>query len=325
MTHITLAHGAGGKEMSELIKSFNLIKNPIIKNTTWEGNDDDSASYRLPDGSYLFFTTDTFTVSPIFFPGGDIGNLAFCGTINDLVVMGAEPLGISLALTIEEGFPTNELGKIIKSIKELSKETKIPIVTGDTKVMEKGSIDKIIINTSGIGISKIKLSKEPKKGDKIIISGGIGEHGSALLSKRFEMETELKSDLKPLIEEIKEIKQLIKIAKDPTRGGIAATLNEISKKYVVGIELEEKLIPIKKEVKGVSEMLGINPYHLASEGRFLCIAEEKKSKEVIEKLKRFNNDATIIGEIKGEQVLLKARYGKSILSEPTGRIVPRIC
>jgi hydrogenase expression/formation protein HypE len=210
-------------------------------------------------------------------------------------------------------------------------QTGIPIVTGDTKVMEKGKIDKIIINTSGIGIVKSQdmLTKKPIAGDAVILSGSIGEHGTAILSRRFDYETEIKSDAKPLLQEIMIVRDKIKIAKDPTRGGIASTLNEICQKYTVGMLLDEEKIPIKKEVRTVSDMLGINPYELACEGRFICVCSKDNAKTVLEKLKRFNPSAAIIGEItetkQNQNVVLQTMLGKRILPIPTGRIVPRIC
>jgi hydrogenase expression/formation protein HypE len=251
-----------------------------------------------------------------------------CGTINDLAVLGAKPLGVSLGLVLEEGFSKEDLKKIISSIDKISSETKIPVVTGDTKVMERGKIDKIVINTSGVGIVKKTnvLTRRIAVGDKIILSGGLGEHAVALLSKRYDYETSIISDSKPIIQEIQSVQDCIKIAKDPTRGGIAAALNEISQRYKKGMILYEELIPAKPGVKKVTEILGINLYELACEGRFICIVARKNAEKVEKKLKRFNPDAAICGEIiKGDSVLLQSELGKRILPVPTGRIVPRIC
>jgi hydrogenase expression/formation protein HypE len=320
---ITLSHGSGGKEMQDLISGFGF------KNRgAWQHYDDDASIFPMPDDNNLVFTTDSFVVSPIFFPGGNIGHIACCGTINDLCMMGATPLGLSLGLIIEEGFLKEDLKRIIASINAVSLETGIPIVTGDTKVMEKGKIDKIIINTSGIGLVKSseQLTKKPIVGDSIILSGSIGEHGTAILSKRFAYETNIVSDGKPLIKEIMAVLQDIKIAKDPTRGGIASALNELCQKYAVGMLINEELIPLKPEVRTVSDMLGINPYELACEGRFICICSIENAHSVIEKLKLFNETAAIIGEITADnKVILQTMLGKRILPTPTGRIVPRIC
>lgn len=323
---ITLADGSGGKEMEDLIKSF-----AFTERGAWEQCDDDAASLDLGGGKRLLFTTDSYTVDPIFFSGGDIGHLSMCGTINDLVVMGAKPLGISLGLVIEEGLPKETLAKILKSVKKVSKESGIPVVTGDTKVMERGKIDKIVINTAGVGMidestDGILLTQQPLAGDKLILSGGLGEHAVALLSQRFEYETSIRSDSKPLFAEMEKIASSVKIAKDPTRGGIAASLNELSAKYKIGFLLEEKRIPAKEEVRKVVEMLGLNLYELACEGRLLCIAAPEKAESVLSLLRAFNEDAAIIGEVTdNHRVVIQTFLGKRILPSPSGRLVPRIC
>jgi hydrogenase expression/formation protein HypE len=320
---INLSEGSGGKEMQELIKLFgNFYK------AKWQNSFNDSATLSINKHEKLFFTTDSFVVDPIFFPGGDIGKISVCGTINDLAVMGVVPIGLSLSLIIEEGFNKSDLKKIINSINNVSKKTKVPIVTGDTKVMPKGKIDKIVINVSGIGIAKNKdlLDKKIEMGDIIIISGGIGEHATALLSKRFNYKTNIVTDSKPLIDEIQLIKDKIKIAKDLTRGGIASILNEICISNNLGMIIDEEKIPIKNQVKNVTNLLGISPYELACEGRFVCIANKNNAKKVQKILKKFNKSASIIGEItKGKNVILKTIVADCILQMPSGRIVPRIC
>lgn len=320
---INLSHGSGGREMLDLIKSYKLSNRG-----EWKNYDDDSATIQIEKNKKLVFTTDSFIVDPIFFPGGDIGHIAVCGTINDISVMGAEPIGLSLGFVVEEGFLKKDLKKIIASIDKISNDTNIPIVTGDTKVMEKEKVDKIIINVSGVGIVENKnlLTKKPKIGDKIIISGGLGEHAVALLSKRFDYKTSIVTDSKPIIKEIRKVRDLIKIAKDPTRGGIAASLNEICERYNVGMLLDDEAIPVKKEVKKVTEMLGINLFELACEGRFICIASKKNAKLVESDLKKFNKDASIIGEITdNNKVIIQTFLGSRILPSPSGMIVPRIC
>jgi hydrogenase expression/formation protein HypE len=309
--------------MVELINSYSFSNRG-----RWENYDNDAATIDIGHGQKLVFTTDSFIVNPIFFPGGDIGHIAMCGTINDLAVLGAKPLGLSLGLVLEEGFSKKDLKKIISSIDKISRETKIPVVTGDTKVMERGKIDKIVINTSAVGIVKKTnvLTRRITPGDKIIISGGLGEHAVALLSKRYDYETSIISDSKPIIQEIQSVQKYIKIAKDPTRGGIAATLNEISQRYTIGMMLYEDKIPAKPGVKKVTEILGINLYELACEGRFISIVAKEYARKVEKKLKQFNPDASICGEIiKGDKVLIQSELGKRILPIPTGRIVPRIC
>lgn len=320
---ITLACGSGGMEMAELIAGFSLQNRG-----NWKNYDDDSATLDIGDNRSLVFTTDSFTIDPLFFPGGDIGHVSVCGTINDICMMGATPLGLSLGLVIEEGFKKKYLDAIIESINRVSERTRIPIVTGDTKVMPKGKIDRIIINTSAIGIASNNelLTKKITKGDKIIISGGLAEHAIALLSKRFDYKTSIITDSKPLVDEIDAVKKTIKIAKDPTRGGIAAILNEICQKHNIGILLDEEHIPAKKEVKNVCDMLGLNIYELACEGRFICIAGSENAYAVEKKLKQFNSDAAIIGEVTDDnKVIIKTFLGKRILPCPTGNIVPRIC
>jgi len=321
--HISLSQGSGGREMVDLIRSYTLTHRG-----KWQNYDNDAATLDIGNNKKLVFTTDSFIVHPLFFPGGDIGHIAVCGTINDLAVMGAQPVGLSLGFVIEEGFSKEDLKRIIASINKVSLDTDIPIVTGDTKVMERGKIDNIVINVSGVGIvdKKKLLTKKIKKSDKIIISGGLGEHAVALLSKRFDYETSIVTDSKPILEEIQSVKHLIKIAKDPTRGGIAASLNEICERHRVGMLLQEELIPAKPEVRKVTEMLGINPYELACEGRCICIASKKNAVSVENKLKEFNKDASIIGEITNDnKVILQTFLGKRILPMPSGNIVPRIC
>lgn len=285
----------------------------------WKGTDDDSAYLDMGD-SYLCFTTDSYTVSPLFFPGGNIGDLAVCGTLNDLAVMGAKPLALSLGLVIEEGFSRDDFDLIMKTIGNLSKKTGVPIVTGDTKVIE--SREGLLINTSGVGICKKSelLDKEPAIGDKIIVSGSVGDHSAALLSKRFDYETDVVTDSKPIFPEIEKIRDLIKIAKDPTRGGLGGVLYDISDKSGLGVRVEEPL-PAKRGVLAVTKMLGLSLYELACEGRFLCVASGENSKEVCKRLP----DAQIIGEITEKDVIIKTKIGSSILPRPSGRLIPRIC
>jgi hydrogenase expression/formation protein HypE len=319
---VTLSEGGGGQEMAKLIAK---IRSFFSVRSNWKNMYDDSASLLFKQGQ-LVFTADSYVITPIFFPGGNIGKIAFCGTVNDLSVMGAEPLGISLSLILEDGFCKKNLFKIIKTIAELSWEYNIPIVTGDTKVMEKGAVDGIVINTSGVGRADKLLDKQLESGDHIIVSGGIGEHGSTLLAKRFEMRTELKTDSKPLFREISENQKYIKQAKDITRGGLAAVLNELAEKNKKQFFIEEQKIPLKKEVRALTEILGIEPYSLACEGRFVCVCPKEKSDKVVNNLKKFNPLAEIIGKVKqGKGVVVQTIFGKKILSMPVGNIVPRIC
>ena len=324
--HVKLSEGSGGREMHSLIGQFTtMFEDPRY----WKECANDAAVFDLGDGRVLCFTTDSFTVSPLFFQGGNIGDLAMCGTINDICVMGSLPIGISLSVIIEEGFAKRDLEKIMQRIADISKKTGVPIVTGDTKVVNKGNVDGIIINTSAIGICARQelLTRPIEEGDKVIISGSIGDHAVALLSERFDYRTELATDSQPLIDEIKAVKDKICIAKDPTRGGIAASLNEICQMNCCGMKIEEQKIPLKEEVIRVTEILGLNAYELACEGRFICIAKEEDAGEVEMILKRFNPDACIIGTVvKNESsVILKTKIGERILPMPSGNLVPRIC
>ncbi|MGM5487772.1 MAG: hydrogenase expression/formation protein HypE [Nanobdellota archaeon] len=318
MDRIKLAEGSGGTEMNALIASFT----EGFATGSWKGSRDDSAYLDLGD-SYLCFTTDSYTVSPLFFPGGNIGDLAVCGTLNDLAVMGATPKGLSLGLIVEEGFPRRDFEAIMKTIGTLSQKTGAPIVTGDTKVIEKGKVEGMLINTSGVGLcgKEDLLAHAPKEGDKIIVSGSIGDHAVALLSKRFEYETDIVTDSKPILSELSAIKGLVKIAKDPTRGGLAGVLHEISDTYDVGIVVQETMIPIKQAVTSVADMLGLNVLELACEGRFVCVAAEQNAEKICQTLP----DARVIGEITEKKVVIKTKIGSRILSRPSGRIVPRIC
>ncbi|MFC1722504.1 hydrogenase expression/formation protein HypE [Nanoarchaeota archaeon] len=320
---IQLSQGNGGKEMNKLIKQ---IKSSF-PSSAWLHSDNDSAILKTGD-NFLGFTTDSYIVDPIFFPGGNIGHIAACGTINDLAVMGIKPLALSLSLIIEEGFPIEDLKKITDSISKISNDTGIPIVTGDTKIMPKGKVDKIIINTSGLGVSDTILDRQPEPKDKIILSGSLGDHAIALLSQRFNFQTSIITDSQPIIDEIQKIKPLIKQAKDPTRGGLASALNDISQKTSTQILIDEQDIPIKKEVKSAVDLLGIDIYSLACEGRFICITSSANAEQVLSTLKQFNPRASIIGEIistNKPEVILQTRFGKRLLPIPSGNIVPRIC
>lgn len=321
---IELEHGAGGLKSNELIAE--ITKNLKIK-SNWTNTGDDGAVFDLKKEK-LVFTTDAFIVDPIFFPGGDIGKIAICGTINDLAVMGALPIGISLSLVIEEGFPEDDLKKIIQSIHKISRVTDVPIVTGDTKVIEKGKLDKIEITTAGVGLAKkIIANNGAKPGDLLIVSGDLGEHTVALLSKRFNYQTKIKSDCQPLIKEIQSVASFLTSAKDPTRGGMAAVLNEMADKAKIKIILDENKLPFKKETIALSELLGIDKFSFPSEGRFVATVPRKFANKVIEKLKKFNQSAKIIGEIQnGNGVYLKTVLGSiKKINVPTGKLIPRIC
>ncbi|MFH1233468.1 MAG: hydrogenase expression/formation protein HypE [Patescibacteria group bacterium] len=333
--NITLDHGSGGFASWELLKEIRKI---LSYKGMWQNTEDDAAVFNLGKEK-LVFTTDAFIVDPIFFPGGDIGKIAICGTINDLAVMGAKPVGISLSIVIEEGFSKNDLLKIISSINKISIQSGAPIVTGDTKVLEKGKIDKIEITTSGVGLAKkIIQNNGAVAGDFIIASGDLGEHTVAVLSKRFNYQTRIKSDSKPLNKELELVGRYLNSCKDPTRGGLSANIVEMANKSKIQIILDEKLLPYKKETIALSELLGIDLFSFASEGRFIASISPKNVNKVLKILKKFNSEALkdskhptgqakIIGKVKkGKGVFLKTKFGSlRPIEMPRGKLIPRIC
>ncbi len=329
---ITLSHGSGGKLMNELInnliiKIFEIDKEEI----------DDSFIYTLRKEK-IAFTTDTFTVDPIFFPGGDIGKLAVNGTVNDLSVMGATPRILSVGLIIEEGFKIDDLKKILLSMKKAADYAKVKIVTGDTKVVERGKADKLFINTSGIGEFIHPPQRRPIEiGDKIIINGSIGDHGISIMAERnkFSFTKGLRSDCAPLnhliSDIIKKFPESIKFMRDPPRGGVASVLNEFTEGKAFGIKIYEEKLPIKEEVKGVSEILGIEPIYIANEGKVIIIVKKDVADEVLKEIKKREEgkDAAIIGEVIDEypgKVYIETLIGgKRILPLLAGEQLPRIC
>ncbi|HID15899.1 MAG TPA: hydrogenase expression/formation protein HypE [Candidatus Atribacteria bacterium] len=329
---LTLGHGSGGKLMNE------LINNLIIKIFDMDEITIDDSYIYTPQAKKLAFTTDTFTVSPIFFPGGDIGKLAINGTINDLSVMGAVPKIISVGLVIEEGFEISNLEKILKSMKSAADIGKVKIVTGDTKIVEQGKVDKIFINTSGIGEFIYEIQRKPIQiGDKIIINGTIGDHGVSVMAKRnnFSFVKELQSDCAPLnhliLDIVKKFPVSIKFMRDPTRGGVASVLNEIVKDKPFGIKIYEEDLPVKGEVKGVSEILGIDPLYIANEGKVLMIVESKNAENIVKELRKSENgkDTKIIGEVidtfPGKVYIETMVGGKRLLPLLIDEQLPRIC
>ncbi|HBI33544.1 MAG TPA: hydrogenase expression/formation protein HypE [Candidatus Moranbacteria bacterium] len=321
---IELDHGGGGQKSSELISA---IRNIISDKGKWKNQMDDGATLKVGN-QYLVFTTDAYIVDPIFFPGGDIGKISVCGTINDLAMMGAIPQGLSLSMVIEEGFSVKDLLKISQSIQKASREAGVPIVTGDTKVLPKGKIDKIEITTAGVGLAKKIISNSGAEiGDVIITSGDLGEHTVALLSSRFNYKTKIISDSKTLNKEMQLIAKFVHSAKDPTRGGLAANIIEIAEKSKVKIVLKEELLPYKKETLAIAGLLGIDVLSFASEGRFIAAVSEKDAKKVLQILRKFNLEAKIIGKVeKGRGVFLKTVLGSlRPIEMPRGKLVPRIC
>lgn len=329
-----MSHGSGGKTTHDLIKNifYKYFKNIYLM----QGND----STVLPKISgRLAVTTDSFVINPIFFNGGDIGKLSVCGTVNDIAMSGARPLYITAGFIIEEGFKISNLERIVKSMAQTAEEAGVIIVTGDTKVVERGAADGIYINTTGVGEVKDGLSiggAMAKPGDKIIINGSIGDHGVAILSQRngMEFETDLQSDCAPLnklISDVLEVSENVRVLRDPTRGGLATTLNEIAAQSGCGMVISHEKLPQKQEVKGLCEALGLDPLYMANEGKVIVIVSEEDSQKVLEAMKKSPNgvDSQIIGEVVSDErnvVYLETGIGgKRIINVPAGELLPRIC
>lgn len=328
-TNILLSHGGGGEEMNELINGliFKYFDNEILKDSN------DSAILKM-DGE-LAFSTDSYVVTPIFFSGGDIGKIAVCGTINDICMVGAKPLYLSVSFIIEEGLKFDEFEKVLASMAKVAKENGVKIVCGDTKVVPKGKCDKIFINTSGIGkIIHKSQTKDIKTGAKILLSGDIARHGSVIVAARDEisLQSDLKSDcksLKDVVMALFENNIYPQAMRDATRGGLSAVLNEWANFNNIEISVEEEAIKIKDEVMGICELLGFEPYDLANEGTFVLAVDEKDEQKALEILKKFDENASIIGEVTSNnesRVIIKNPYGvKRFLEYPKGELLPRIC
>lgn len=331
---ILLAHGSGGKATHQLIDDLLL---PRLGNKFLAELSD---SALLPvDADKILFTTDSYVVDPPFFPGGDIGKLAVNGTINDLSVCGGKPLYLSLALILEEGFPLEQLTIIIDSIAEAAKEAGVSVVTGDTKVVGRGSADKIFITTSGVATL---LTESPlsigsiRPGDKILVSGSIGDHGIAVMLKRegLELTSDIISDTAPLNEITARVlteHNAVRFMRDPTRGGIATTLNEIALQAQLGIIINEETVPVKPAVAGASEILGLDPLYIANEGKLLAVVSPDKADKVLHLMRdcKYGSDAAIIGTVTADpprKVILRTRVGGSrIVDMMAGEQLPRIC
>jgi len=332
---ITRMHGAGGKVMQDLIKNTILgnLENTSVNGGIGLKDLDDASTIPIGDKE-IVFTVDGHTVKPIFFPGGDIGRLSVCGTVNDLSVMGAKPLAISLSLILPEGFDIEKLDRIMKSINEACKEANVSVITGDTKV---SNVDDNIISSAGIGIvdtGKAIRDCGMKEGDTIIVSGNIGEHGMAILLTRegFDFETDLKSDVAPLNELIhKVLDEGIEVhaMKDPTRGGLADSLNEMAEKSGLGITIYEDKIPISDEVQSIADALGIDPLTVANEGKVVMAVKKDDAERALEILRShpLGKNAQIIGEVTSEYngVLMETIVGKRIIDTPIGDPIPRVC
>jgi hydrogenase expression/formation protein HypE len=330
---ILLAHGSGGKLSHELVEKNFLpfLSNPALNKL------DDSAIFEA--SGRLAFTTDGYVVNPIFFPGGDIGKLAVCGTVNDLAMNGAKPLYLSLSAIIEEGFPIVELEQIMQSIKKAAEEAEVSIITGDTKVVNQGQADKLFMTTSGVGIISpgVDISgANARAGDKVLLSGTIGDHGISIMSQRegLRFSMTLESDCAPLnklVSQMLEVSSNIHCLRDPTRGGLATTLNEFARQSKVGIVIEEVKIPVKEEVKAACELLGLDPIYVANEGKLVAIVDPGDSDKILAQMKQnsYGKYAAIIGEITKEhpgKVIMKTKLGPSrIVDMLSGELLPRIC
>jgi len=354
-THITLAHGSGGRAMHELVEGLFLeyLRNPLLElledQAVFEvgltNGESEPGAIAGRGSAKLAFTTDSYVVDPIFFPGGDIGRLAINGTVNDIAMSGARPLYLSAGFILEEGFAIEDLKRILESMRAAATEAGVEVVTGDTKVVQKGSADKIFINTAGIGIIERPLhisATLAQPGDKVILSGTLGDHGTTIMVARgeLELETEIESDTAPLgllvgdmLDEAARISTIdaIHCLRDPTRGGVATTLNEIALSSEVCIELHEDSIPVREEVKGACEILGLDPLYVANEGKLIAIVSADVADRLVARMKEniYGREACIIGEVKPEPqgiVSLKTGFGGTrIVDMLVGEQLPRIC
>lgn len=331
---IVLGHGSGGRLSAELMRALFLpaFSNPILARL------DDQAIVTV-NGTRLAFTTDSFVVKPLFFPGGDIGSLAVHGTINDLAAGGAKPLFLSTAFIIEEGLSIEVLRRVVDSLRTAASNAGVEIVTGDTKVVERGSGDELFINTTGIGLvpDGLELSADrARPGDKVLLSGSIGEHGIAILAQRegLEFECPVESDSAPLhnlVASMLEVSREIRCMRDPTRGGVSSTLNEIAEQSRVGIQLEESTILVRDEVRGACEMLGLDPLYVANEGKLIAIVAPQAAAAVLTAMRRnpLGAKAQVIGTVTESSspiVTIRTALGTSrVVDMLAGDQLPRIC
>jgi hydrogenase expression/formation protein HypE len=331
---ILLAHGSGGRLSHELIEKVfkSRFSNPMLE------QGDDSAEFRISNSEFrMAFTTDSYVVKPLFFPGGDIGRLAVCGTVNDLAMKGATPLYLSVGFIIEEGLSFEILEKVADSMAQAAQEAGVSIVTGDTKVVDKGACDGLFINASGVGVipEGVNVSGAlAAPGDAVIISGSVGDHGAAVINARnnFGLSGDLFSDVAPLNGLVSSLLKAgsIHVLRDPTRGGLATTLNEISRQSKVAIAIEEEKIPVKPEVKGACEMLGLDPLYVANEGKLIAIVPGGEAEGILKAMRQdpLGREAAIIGQVESgkPQVLLKTFLGsRRPLMMLEGEALPRIC
>lgn len=338
LTHteqIVMGHGAGGRMSQQLIQRAFL---PAFQNPALQAGDD-AALVDLGLRQQLSISTDAHVVWPLFFPGGDIGRLAVCGTVNDVAMLGARPLYLTAGFILEEGLEMNTLQRVIASMQSAAQEAGVQIVAGDTKVVQKGKADGLYIATAGIGVIRPGANiggAQAKAGDAIILSGSIGDHGIAVLGARGELgfQSEVQSDTAPLnhlIEAMLNASENIHVLRDPTRGGLATTLNEIATQSGVGIRLDEKSIPVRPEVGAACEMLGFDPLYIANEGKLVCFVAPEDADRVLKTMRgtKYGEDAVVIGEVTAEppgRVLLKTAFGTTrVVDMLAGEMLPRIC
>jgi hydrogenase expression/formation protein HypE len=337
---VLLAHGSGGLLSHELVSSLFLkyLGNPILNAL------EDASNLPLGDasellGGQLVFTTDSYVVKPLFFPGGDIGKLAICGTVNDLAMRGAVPLYLSAGFILEEGLPLRDLERVLVSMATTAEAAGVRIVAGDTKVVERGSVDKLFINTAGLGLVPpgVRISATAARpGDLILLSGAIGDHGLAIMTQRegLRFQTPLQSDCAPLnslVSAMLAASRRIHTLRDPTRGGLASALNEIATQSAVGMEIEEQAVPIHEPVRAAGDLLGLDPFYVANEGKLIAIVEREDAQAVLEAMRAhpYGQEAAIIGLVTAEhpgRVVLRTILGtRRLMDMLAGEQLPRIC
>jgi hydrogenase expression/formation protein HypE len=334
-SHVLLGHGSGGKLTAQLVEQLFL---PAFHNP-WLARLDDQAVLAVDGATRLAFTTDSFVVSPLFFPGGDIGRLAVNGTVNDLAMAGAEPVYLAAGFILEEGFPLADLQRVVCSMAEASAQAGVTIVTGDTKVVQRGKADGVFIHTTGLGLVRrpVELSaSNARPGDKVLVSGPLGDHGIAIMLARgaLELEAAIASDTAPLaslVNAMLDAAPEIHCLRDPTRGGLATALSEIAQRSQVGILLEEECLPVREEVRAACEVLGIDPLYVANEGKLVAVVAATAAERLLAAMHAHpqGREAAIIGEVhdspRGRLLLLTPWGGTRVVDPLLGDPLPRIC
>jgi hydrogenase expression/formation protein HypE len=332
---IVQGHGSGGKMMADLIKD--VFYPPLANAALLAG--DDAGVVEISDGVHLAVSTDAHVVSPLFFPGGDIGKLSVCGTVNDVAMVGAKPLYLSASFILEEGLDISILEKVVNSMKEAADEADVQIICGDTKVVAYGEADGLYISTTGVGLLEPGLTiggSQARPGDQVIVSGSLGDHGIAVLEARGDLgfETKLESDIAPLnhlIRAMLSVSDNIHVLRDPTRGGAASALNEIAKQSQVGILLNEGSIPVKPAVAAACEMLGFDPLYIANEGKLIAVVGPEDAPRILDVMHKtkYGKEAVVIGQVEESppgRLLLKTGLGSTrIVDLLAGEMLPRIC